>query len=250
MVRVLVFAIALALFPAVSSAQDDPLAWFPLQVGNRWLYEHEWKSGDQRRPTVERWITEESVVGSVTIPEGVVVLREVKRQSTAPEQPTRILGLDGRVHELQHDLDGGYVVTRQREPYLVRGSCVYVIDDGFDEQTQQLRPTYRKYLAEGVLSPDFCFPPEMGRRWGNADIPWRVEPASSGALVQHVGGVDWARTFLAPQYANATHVLSDHFGSSGRMDVWFQKGIGVVAEHYYHNGSYDEYTKKLVSFSH
>ena len=240
MVRVLIFAVALTLFAAVSSAQGDPLAWFPLQVGNRWLYEHEWKSGDQRRPTVERWVTEESVVGSVTIPEGVVVLREVKRQSTAPEQPTRILGLDGRVHELQQDLDGGYVVTRQREPYLVRGSCVYVIDDGFDEQTQQLRPTYRKYLAEGVLSPDFCFPLEMGDRWGNADIPWRIEPASSSG----------AKTILAPQYANATHILSDHFGSGGRMDVWFQKGIGVVAEHYWHNGSYDEYTKKLVSFSH
>ena len=182
-------------------------------------------------------MTEESVVGSVTTPEGVVMLREVKRQSTAPEQPTRTLRLDGRVHELQQDLDGGYVVTRQREPYLIRGSCVYVIDGGFDEQTQQLRPTYRKHVTEGVLSPDFCFPLEVGRRWGTADIPWRVEPASSGA-----------RTFLAR--ANATHVLSDHFGSGGRMDVWFQKGIGIVAEHYYHNGSYDEYTKKLVSFSH
>jgi hypothetical protein len=197
----------------------DPLAWFPLQVGSRWRYEHEWKSGDQRQPKVERWITEESVTGSITIPEGTVVLREV--------------------HELQHGSAGGYVVMRQREPYLVRESCVYVIDNGFDNQTLQLHPTYRKNLAEGFLSPDFCFPLERGRTWGNADILWRVEPTSTGA-----------RTFLAPQYANATHVFSDHFGSGGQMDVWFQKGIGVVVEHYWHNGSYDEYTKKLVLFSH
>ena len=75
MVRVFIFTIAVGLFPLVSSAQDDPLAWFPLQVGSRWRYEHEWKSGDQRQPKVERWITEESVTGSITIPEGIVVAR-------------------------------------------------------------------------------------------------------------------------------------------------------------------------------
>jgi len=31
------------------------------------------------------------------------------------------------------------------------------------------------------------------------------------------------------------------------MDVWFQQGVGVVGEHYIHKGTYDEYTKKLVS---
>jgi hypothetical protein len=29
----------------------------------------------------------------------------------------------------------------------------------------------------------------------------------------------------------------------------FKKGVGVVGEHYIHNGTYDEYTKKLVSSS-
>ena len=57
-------------------------------------------------------------------------------------------------------------------------------------------------------------------------------------------------SFLPSQYSEAIHIFSSHSGSGGLEDVWFEKGIGVVAEHYIHNGTYDEYTKKLVSFSH
>ena len=36
---------------------------------------------------------------------------------------------------------------------------------------------YRRFLREGSVSPQFCFPLQTGREWGNIDIPWRVEPA-------------------------------------------------------------------------
>jgi hypothetical protein len=45
---------------------------------------------------------------------------------------------------------------------------------------QELRPDYRKYLSEGSLSPDFCFPLQIGREWGNNDRGWHVEPARDG----------------------------------------------------------------------
>lgn len=93
-------------------------------------------------------------------------------------------------------------------------------------------------MNEGTLSPDFCFPLETGRRWGTTDIPWRVEPATRGA-----------KSFSPAEYPNAIHIVCGHFGSGGRKDTWFQRGVGPVAEHYWHNGSYDEYTKKLVSFA-
>jgi len=112
-----------------------------------------------------------------------------------------------------------------------------VIDAGWDGQRQQLRPEYLKYLNEGAASPDFCFPLQTGRAWGDNDIPWRVEPARQGA-----------DSFLPAEYAGAIHIVSDHFGSGGLEDVWFQKGIGVVGEHYIHSGTYDEHTKKLLSF--
>ena len=91
-------------------------------------------------------------------------------------------------------------------------------------------------MIEGTVSPDFCFPLQMGREWGNNDIPWRVEPARD-----NVG------SFLPSEYSGAIHIFSGHFGSGGWEDVWFQKGVGVVGEHYIHNGTYDEYTKRLVS---
>ena len=132
----------------------------------------------------------------------------------------------------------GYVVSRNREPYLVRNNCVYVIGEGWDEQNQRLRPSYQEYLAKNALSADFCFPLQMGVQWGNGDVSWRVEPAR-GAMA----------SFLPSKYTGTIHIFSSHFGSGGSEDVWFQKGIGVVGEHYIHTGTYDEYSKKLLSFT-
>jgi hypothetical protein len=217
MIRTACLLIGLCVFAMVASAQDDPLAWFPLEVGSHWVYEHEWKSGDRNRPDVDRWTTEETITGWVTIPEGLVVLREVKE------------------HGLSQRYSRSYLIARDREPYLVHGNCVYVIGQGWDTQRQQLRPQYRKDLIESHVTPDLCFPLREGQKWDNADVPWRVEPTRD-----NVG------SFLPSQYG-AIHIFSDHFGSGGLMDVWFQEGVGIVGEHYIHNGTYDEYTKKLVS---
>jgi hypothetical protein len=243
MVRMRRLVLALCSFSIVASAQEAPLAWFPLQVGSRWVYEHEWRSGDRNRPDVDRWTSEQTITGWVTIPEGLVVLREVKEQGNSTGQTVRakVRAPNGQVREVE--LPGGarsaYPATRDREPYLVRGNCVYVIGEGWDPQNQSLRPSYRDYLAKGALSPDFCFPLQIGRQWGNNDISWSVEPARPGVA-----------SFLPAEYANSIHIFSGHFGSGGWDDVWFQKGVGIVGEHYIHNGTYDEYTKKLLSFSH
>jgi hypothetical protein len=234
--------LALCALSFVANAQQNPFAWFPLRVGSRWIYEHERKSGDRKRPSVDRWTSEETITGWVTIPEGVVVLRDVKEQGgstgqtvrtkvTAPNGELRDVGLPGIGHP-------AYLVTRDREPYLVHANCVYVIGEGWDPDNQRLRPSYQDYLAKGTLSADFCFPLQMGRQWGNGDVPWSVEPARAAMA-----------SFLPAQYAGAIHIFSSHFGSGGWEDIWFQKGIGVAGQHYIHNGTYDEYAKKLVSFT-
>jgi hypothetical protein len=226
----------------VTTAQENPLAWFPLRVGSRWIYEHEWKSGARNRPDVDRWTSEETITAWVSIPEGVVVLREVKEQGSYTGQTvrTKVIAPDGQLREVElpRIAHPGYPVTRDREPYLVHGNCVYVIGEGWDRQNQRLRPSYQEYLAKDALSADFCFPLQMGRQWGNRDVPWSVEPARAAVA-----------SLLPVEYAGAIHIFSNHFGSGGWEDVWFQKEIGVVGEHYIHNGTYDEYTKKLVSFT-
>jgi hypothetical protein len=87
-----------------------------------------------------------------------------------------------------------------------------VIDNGWDSQARQLRPSYREYLAKGARAPDFCFPLQPGRAWGNNDLPWQVRPAREDL-----------RSFLPAQYAAAIHIFSSHFGSGGWDDVWFKK---------------------------
>jgi len=92
MLRIGRLAVALSVLSAVASAQEDPLAWFPLQVGSRWVYEYESKSGDRNRPDVDRWTTEETITGRLSIPEGLVVLRELKQlpnPSGASSRPAR-----------------------------------------------------------------------------------------------------------------------------------------------------------------
>ena len=115
---------------------------------------------------------------------------------------------------------------------------VFHTDCKFRDRSFTPRPSYQEYLSRDALSADFCFPLQMGSHWGNRDVPWSVEPARAAVA-----------SFLPAEYAGAIHIFSNHFGSSGRADVWFQKGIGVVGEHYIHNGTYDEHTKKLVSFT-
>ena len=234
------FAVALCVSSVMASAQEDPAAWLPLQVGSRWVYEHESKSGDRNRPEVDRWTTEESITGRVTIPEGLVVLRDVKRRNN-PNEPTvtvRMILPNGQPGSVQQPgFNRG--VQSNAEPYLVRGNCVYGLAGGWDGQTQQLRPEYRKYLSQGAVSARLCFPLQMGGEWGNNDVRWKVELAREG-----VG------SFLPARYAGAIHVFTDHLGSGGWDDVWVQKGVGIVGEHFIHNGTYDEHTTKLVSFSH
>lgn len=197
--RIRGLTIALCGLSIATSAQENPLTWFPLQVGSHWVYQHEWKSGDRNRPSIDRWTSEETVTTWVTIPEGIVVLRDVK--------------------ELVHSSEQGLT----RRTVAPNGS---------------LRPEFRKHLSDGSAAPDFCFPLETGREWGSNDNPWRVEPSRESM-----------RAILPSQYSDAIHIRSNHFGSGGLHDVWFQQAVGVVEEHYIHNGTYDEYTKKLLSFS-
>src|SRR5712691_7900901 len=101
MIRTARLLIALCVFSIVARAQDDPLAWFPLQVGSHWVYEHEAKSGDRNRPDVDRWRTEQTITGWLTIPEGLVVLREVKELDNSPQRTERVIEGDGRVGFVQ-----------------------------------------------------------------------------------------------------------------------------------------------------
>src|SRR5437867_8126985 len=153
MIRIGRLLITVCVFSIVARAQEDPLLWFPVHLGSRWVYEHEWKSGDRNQPQVDRWITEETITGWVTIPEGLVVLRDVREQGSATEPAItkQVIAPNGELRFVRGNIHNAYLTTRDREPYLIHENCVYVIVVGWDSQRRELRPEYRKYLSEDAL---------------------------------------------------------------------------------------------------
>src|SRR5690242_574500 len=121
MIRTTRLFISLCIFSMVASAQDDPLAWFPLKVGSHRVYEYEWKSGNRNRPDVDRWTSEETITGWVTIPEGVVVLREVKNHENTTDQKRteRVIGPNGELRFVQEpSYNRGVLTGRDGARYL------------------------------------------------------------------------------------------------------------------------------------
>lgn len=190
------------------------LDWFPLEVGNRWIYAHYSKSGDQAKPTVLHWTTIETVIEHRQLVEGTVVVMGVEQRGTS---------------------DGGWVAQRNQTNYLIRGDCVYALHEGWDMVKLDLTTEYRRQLSAGTAAPDFCFPLEAGRQWGNPqDWGWLVEgvaPADSPG-----GGA------LAGSYRLKCA------WTQGPLHVWFKRGTGIVAESFSHSGTYQQYGRTLTQF--
>jgi len=123
-----------------------------------------------------------------------VVLRDAKERVDPDEQSVthRIIALNGSVRHVnqQSSSHGSYLVASARYPYLIRGNCIYLISDGWDSQKQDLRPEFRKYLSDGSVSPDFCFPWKLDANGGTAifhgesNQPERVRKPSCRASIQ------------------------------------------------------------------
>jgi hypothetical protein len=191
------------------------LSWFQVHISDRWVYQNESKSGQSQPSDVSRWISEVTVTNIINIPQGEVVLRQVRYQGAYK--------------------GSGYVADYGDGNYLVRGNCIYFLDAAWDSGA--LKPDYIKALDNGAVSPDLCFPMEPGKKWGTPDRPWHVE------------GADNSGSLFSPMVpSDAIHIVSDHFGSGGHMDLWFERGVGIVAERYVHNGTLDEYSRILQRF--
>src|SRR5580704_919954 len=71
----------------IVSAQSTISNWFPIHVGDKWVYEHTSRDdngGGQAHLDIHSWTTEEITIGSWTIPEGTVVGRQVRVTEGSP----------------------------------------------------------------------------------------------------------------------------------------------------------------------
>jgi hypothetical protein len=222
----------LVFFSGGVCAQDAVANWFPIHVGDKWTYEHTTRDehGEGRaHPEIHTWKTEETIVGSWAVPEGTLVERQVRVIEGSPR---------GRVDP--------------SPAYLIRENCVYAEYGGtaWDPQTHQVTAEFRKALVVGYVSPDFCFPLAVHRRWGaQHGLPvWGVTRPEEAK--------DWEvaeikdHDLSVPGSQNTYHItsISAYPGAGITVDIWFAKGIGVLRKEAAHHGTLGEERIGLLKF--
>ncbi len=205
---------------APALAQGVAADWFPMDVGNQWVYAHESRSAPAKNPHVTRWQTVETITGKLAIPEGTVVLRSV---------------------EVRGDTPGGWLQTVFGEShFLIRNDCLYFLNSqAWNEQDRSLRPDYRTQLLAGDDEPEFCFPLSVGETFGKNAPGWTPS---------RVVGRGRNYAFAPASVSDKAFDVTMHIGSGDETHLWFEKGVGITGMWHWHHGTYDEYRVRLVRF--
>ena len=210
-------------------AQNAVMDWLPIHAGDKWTYQHETRDATGEGPgrlEVHRWQTEETIIGSWTVPEGVLVGRQVRIVDGSPQ----VRGVD------------------PSPAFLIRGDCLYRLGTrDWEASAHQLTPDFLKWLKSGEIAADFCFPLAVHKSWGAPH--W-------GGIRRASEGTDWevsgikVRDSSAPDEQNTVHIasVSSYLGSGMTADIWFEKGVGVVREEEIHHGTIGEERTRLLRF--
>jgi hypothetical protein len=239
------FLLAGLIIPMAGLAQDLARSWYPIQPGDTWVYQKESLDGYMAHPSIESWTTEESIVGTIALPDlpGTLVTRRTKVLAhTVP--PDFIPQNDSTRRELAEShiliyrnavyvLDGADAEGSACDPNIFVSPCLRPLDPA-----NHLRREYVNDLHDGKIPPDFRFPMRVGEKWGKVPI---TSPA--GEWVWYVAGLS-ADPFGPPR--TRTYHLTSHLGSGTMVDLWFTEGVGVVQEVMEHHGTYDERRRKLL----
>jgi hypothetical protein len=205
------------------------MEWYPLQVGNRWIYKHEVKYGNETKPTVEQWTREVSVTGHVRLPEGLLVLRSAKVTAGSSSAP-----------------------TNQPHPYLIRGQYIYRAF--YDPEKKALKPESKRIILGGTDIPEFFFPLEVGLVWAEKNREdGDAERAKSGTPIQTLA--HWLVTGRGPHGTMTPgHMPPEAYSLyyetiQTPLERWFQKGVGILGEaSLSHGNSYLETRMMLQKF--
>jgi hypothetical protein len=215
----LLCAITLAALPQVF-AQGVVSGWLPLETGNQWIYRHELRGVPRQHPRITRWRTVETITGTLTIPEGTLVQRDIAVHGDRP---------------------AGWLQTVFGEGnFLIRGGCLYFLDaQTWDEKNQSLRPEYRARLLAGDEPPEFCFPLSVGEKFGKDAPGWT--PA-------RVVGRGRNYAFAPASVSEKAFDVVLHLASGDETHLWFEQGVGITGLWNWHHGTYDEYRVSLARF--
>ena len=217
--------------------------YFPLEVGNRWVYEDTYATDYGNPPRrVRRTSTREvTIVAHDSVSEGTVVhWRE--RNTDFQYQFGPGWSEEQKADFMQPSSRG------EHRFYLVRGSYVlpfYI--HSWDAAAKALTQRYRSYLEKAT--PDFFFPMTIGIRWSHRQ---REQPDLEKLTLfrQGKGGAPnpgnyyWvveSRQDVTTPYGeieDAFRLVYRTLGGPHRR--WFKPGIGIVRESLWHSGTYIE----------
>jgi len=207
-------------------AQGVVVEYFPIHVGDKWIYGHETRDDNGRgiaHLEIHQWKTEETTIGPWPVPEGMLVARQVRIIEGSPPPD--------------------WVHPEQERGYLIRDNCLYA-DVSWNPATRQVAPDFLKGLG-AYLSPDFCFPLVMHKTWGAPHgLPdWEVSRPEEAK--------DWRVVGIEVRDKQETfHItsISSYPGSGMTVDIWFIKGVGIVREEEIHHGTIGEERTRLLRF--
>jgi hypothetical protein len=214
--------------------QASAMAHFPLQVGNRWIYETKYLTGDAEKPDVDNWIWEMRITKQVQTPEGLIVFRERKEVQVLQGKPTAGLWTG---------------------PYLVTNGSVFEFPERFwDESKQALDEEFIRGLHAGTELPGFFFPMRVGMIWAEREREdkeyeeWTRSRKAPESFYHWVviakGGRGHCECMKLPSSAFDLLYLT----VGGPSETFFQDGVGVIGEWSRHNGTYMEEFTTLKRF--
>lgn len=230
----------------------DVLDYYPLAIGNKWVYQHEYKSAIHNTGKIITitWISEITVKEHHDIPEGRMIVRTLTIRDVHYDYPEEVDEED--VSWYKNNIPG-----RQASHYLLKGNYVYRVPGwGWDEESKMLNKKYAGRI--GKNAPMFFFPMEKVHAW--ADRKREEKDYRQGELFEQGKGpapnpgmyywiVEGKESIEIP-YGKLKDVFRLRYGTLGGPSiVWFKKGIGVVKRKYTHSGSYFESETSLERFN-
>ena len=217
--------------------------YFPLEVGNRWVYQDTYATDYGNPPRrVRRTSTREvRIVAHDSASEGTVVHwrernSDVKHEFgpgwTEEQKATFVEGLGSLEDRL----------------YLIRGSYIlHVHGHSWDDAARDLTERYRSYLEKAT--PDFFFPLTIGIRWSHpqreqADLEKLTLFRQGRGGAPNPGHYYWvveSRQDVTTPYGEIEDAfLLTYRTIGGPLRRWFKPGIGIVRESSSHSETYIE----------
>ena len=160
---------------AATHAQDSVLSWYPLEVGNSWIWQNESLDGDWVHPTFERWTMEQTII-SIAPDAELVELCDEPQSRAQRRRFTRFHRGEQCSTSCCARIASADVPPMRLHFGWPRGRV------GKDRaRLWPPRAAYQRNCCAARCSPDFCLPLTVGMTWGripsrglDPDFIWNV----------------------------------------------------------------------------